>query len=156
MIETIEELSEEVKDEEAILILEEVSDEIGDISERLQREALVNIHESSKNLEDFSTQITDQASKVSLLDNFLREQVIVNQFTMQDEYRYFIKGEIFPTVLGDINVSSEQREIMALNERYSGNLIHDEVLKVPKVIQVEDPSGRKEFYDIIKNRTKVE
>jgi len=83
LIDTIDELSEDVVDEEAISILEEVSDEISDISERLQREALVNIVESAKTLDRFSGQISQQASNVSQLDEFLRQQVKVSQSTME-------------------------------------------------------------------------
>jgi len=79
---TIEELSEDVTDEDALSILEEVSDEIGDISERIRREALINIVDSSKNMDNFSAQISQQASKVSELDVFLRQQVEVSQSTL--------------------------------------------------------------------------
>lgn len=82
LMDTIEELSEDVTDEDALSILEEVSDEIGDISERLRREALINIVDSSKNMDNFSVQISQQASKVSELDVFLRQQVEVSQSTM--------------------------------------------------------------------------
>ncbi|GGI90113.1 methyl-accepting chemotaxis protein [Shewanella gelidii] len=81
LIETIEELSEDVYDDESLSILEEVSDEIGDISERLRREALINIVESSKNMDEFSNQLSAEAVQVSKLNSFLQEQVAVSQST---------------------------------------------------------------------------
>ncbi|WED23873.1 methyl-accepting chemotaxis protein [Vibrio sp. JC009] len=83
LIETIEELSEDVADEEALEILEEVSDEVSDISERLKREALININDTSKTLNSFSAQIEGQATKVSELNTFLREQVAVSQSSLE-------------------------------------------------------------------------
>ena len=83
LTDTIEELSEDVADEDALSILEEISDEIGDISERLRREALINIVESSKKMDEFSQEISREAAKVSELNSFLGEQVKLSQSTTE-------------------------------------------------------------------------
>ncbi|USD67896.1 methyl-accepting chemotaxis protein [Vibrio sp. SCSIO 43136] len=79
LIETTEELSEDVVDEEAISILEEVSDEISDISERLKREALININQSSKTLDSFSLQVASEAAQVEELNNLLEKERQLSQ-----------------------------------------------------------------------------
>jgi len=79
LIETIDELSEEVYDEEALAILEEVSDEVGDIDERLKREALLNIMASSEALDKFAERIGSEANQVDALNNYLKLQVDISE-----------------------------------------------------------------------------
>lgn len=74
--ELIEELSEDVVDEEALAILEEVNDEISDIEERTRREALINLVDSSKSVAEFSQQIKREAEQISALNGDIAQQVI--------------------------------------------------------------------------------
>tara|TARA_R110001583_G_scaffold49946_2_gene156067 strand:+ start:3726 stop:5405 length:1680 start_codon:yes stop_codon:yes gene_type:complete len=97
---TIEELSVDVGDEEALAILEEVGDEVGDISERLKREALIHIIDTSTSMEAFSQNISDEAVKVSSLDEFIKEQVQVSQFTSDKSTEIKTQAE---QALGEIN-----------------------------------------------------
>ena len=98
---TIEELSVDVEDEDAISILEEVGDEVGDISERLKREALINIIDSSIRMEAFSQNISDEAVKVTNLDEFIKEQVQISQFTSDKSTEIKTQAE---QALGEINL----------------------------------------------------
>ncbi|MDA9556959.1 methyl-accepting chemotaxis protein [Vibrio sp.] len=75
LILTVEELSEEVYDEEALSILEEVNDELADISERLQREAVLSIQDSSVQLDNYSKEITARAKDLDTLNQELSTQI---------------------------------------------------------------------------------
>lgn len=75
LVETIEELSEDVADEEALAILEEISDEVGDVSERLKREGLISINRSVDTLGEFGEEIQQEASKVSVLNEAMGSQL---------------------------------------------------------------------------------
>lgn len=76
--ETIEELSEDVDDEYSLELFEEIGDEVSDISERLQREALISLKDSRKQMDVFSNQIVEQAEKVNTLNEYTKEQVAIS------------------------------------------------------------------------------
>ena len=100
LTETIEELSEDIEDEDALDILEEVNDEVSDIEERLRREALVNVIESAKSMEQFSQVIDKEATKVSDLNTFIGQQVGVSDSTRQSSQEIKTQAE---QALGEIN-----------------------------------------------------
>ena len=73
LIDTIETLSTDVTEPAAIAILQEVSDEISDIEERMRREALINIVDSAKHIADFSQQIIRESEGISQLNHVISE-----------------------------------------------------------------------------------
>lgn len=68
LVELIEELSEDVADEEALSILEEVADELIDIEERARREALINLVASTQSIGQFSQDMVKEADEISQLN----------------------------------------------------------------------------------------
>ncbi|WP_286239867.1 methyl-accepting chemotaxis protein [Neptuniibacter halophilus] len=77
--ETIEELSADVEDEYSLELFEEISDEVADIDERLRREALISLGDSTKQMVEFSNQIAAQAEQISSLSDFTKGQVQISE-----------------------------------------------------------------------------
>ncbi len=100
LVATIEELSADVSDPEALEILQEVSDEVGDIGERLKREALVNILETSERMGEFSTLLTGESAKVAEVTSFVGEQVTISNSTRDSSSAIQTQAE---TALQQIN-----------------------------------------------------
>lgn len=77
--ETIEELAEDINDDEVLDSFYEISDEVSDIEERLRREALININDTSSKMTRFSVAVNTQAEDVSSLNRLMQEKLKLAQ-----------------------------------------------------------------------------